>query len=290
VPANLLKRLSKYYGLDTLFKSSSLSQSSSSTDPRTQQLEALRSAYTYSPDLTEEHLSIIKELQQEEANRLSAIETKLSQVITQAGVIFALSSFIAPVFGDNLNELSLVYKLLLILVFLLSFLAYLIAILIASRVFAVHQFIYRRTRAASVIDLPNTKKELIAKQVKDLIYQLNHNKEVNNQKASLLIHANRWFVLGFLLSGVLSFSICCLLLFISNLDHKQEELSANVQKLNLDVQGATNSLTQLSTNIQKEVDSNKSVIYLHEWKKLKVEIDSLREKTHLLQRSIKLNQ
>lgn len=277
-----IKKIVQFYGIDTFFEYSS-TLPSPSLSQREVDLENLRRSYSFQNETSEEHLSVIKELVEDEASRLSSIESKISQVVTQSGLVFVLTSFVAPIFNDNLNDLPLYLKLVAVVSFILSFVAYLVSILVASQIFGIHKFIYIRTSPASVIDSPQTKEEFIAKRIKDLIYQVGANRNVINRKADLLIYANRWFVSGFFLSGVLSLCICSSLLFIENKENKIEELllgnlmlqssinesNADVKKLreiviqSLDSAEASKSL-KVIVEIQKRIDSinvnNKTIL------------------------------
>ena len=276
-----------YFGLDEIF---SRSNRASSTTPSTiltpaqqQQrqldLEILRNNYTYTGTLTEEHLTVIKDLKNEEESRLSSIENKLSQIITQSGVIFSLTSLLAPIFKDSLSDLSLGIKIVIIICFIASFLSFLFSILVASKIYRIHNFVYIRQNPASVIEKPPIDKgSFLVANIKHLIVEINHNKEVNNIKANLLIYANRLLITGFVSSGLLSLVSCAFLLFGENKDSKQDNLSLDIKRQYQEII----FLRRDSENLKKKLSNINDTALKNEINKeinnLQIKIDNVNKK------------
>lgn len=219
-------------------------------------LEQARNTYTYKNDLSSEHLALLTKLKEDEQNRLNSIETKISILLSQSSILFALISFFAPLFSDALNDMNDIYKVIVSLFFSISYLFFLGCILVASRIFGLDKFVYIRQSASSVIDPVFIDKELfISNQVKSLIKEINHTIEINNKKASILIYSNRLFISGFITSGLFSIVVCLSLLYIKNDDNKLKDLLIKIEESKLSMSRLEYTLTQLNNSNKKTGDS-----------------------------------
>ncbi|MCF0061796.1 hypothetical protein MUK70_21385 [Dyadobacter chenwenxiniae] len=261
---NKLERLANFYGFYGVFI-----RPTSPTPPtfqplsgsRESDLEDLRLQYRYQRDISEQHLLTIKELVSDEETRHSSIETKIGNVITQAGLVFSITAVIAPFFNDTLSSQKLGIKIFVLIIFALAFSAYVTSILFATQIFGINKFVYKKTSVASVIDSGSTSDAIFVKRVKDLIYQHRENQVVNDKKADILIYANRWFVSGFILSGLLTGLITVSLLFVNKPDEKEKENDRIINSLNSRLLIAESRLTQHQFTILSNNDflSNQQV-------------------------------
>ncbi|TDE08700.1 hypothetical protein [Dyadobacter psychrotolerans] len=287
--SDTMASIADFYGINDLFKRPTNQPSSILTSPpnsRGATLEGLRLNYRYTQNVSEEHLKTIQELVSDEDSRHSSIETKISNVVTQAGLVFSITAVIAPFFNDTINGQSLGVKILVLFFFVLAFLAYVVSILFATQIFGVNKFIYIKTSPASVIDSGATYEDVISKRVRDLIFQHGENKVVNNKKASILIYANRWFVSGFVLSGLLTGIITVSLVFVDKPNEREKELVQLLKSLDIRLHNAESILTQqqfmalaaqdsvTGRNIKRIFQSNKATFdsIRHEFVKLKTQI------------------
>lgn len=287
--SDALANVAQFYGVRELFRRRTSPSTSTLTPPpnsREAILEGLRLNYQYIQNVSEEHLKTIEELVGDEDGRHSSIETKISNVVTQAGLVFSITAIIAPFFNDTINGQGLGVKILVLIVFVLAFLAYVVSILFATQIFGINKFIYVKTSPASVIDSGATYGDVIAKRVRDLIFQHRENKVVNNKKADILIYANRWFVSGFILSGVLTGIITISLIFIDKPNEREKERFQLTKSLDIRLHNAESRLTsqQFMTlsvkdsvekqNIMRILQTNKAVLdsIRRELLKLKIQI------------------
>jgi len=254
----MLYNIAIFYGIFGLFRkqtSTTLSNSVPLPSSREADLETLRLNYKYQKDISEQHLTTIKELVSDEETRHSSIETKISNVITQAGLVFSITAIIAPFFNDTINSQNLGIKIVVLIIFILAFSAYVASILFATQIFGINKFMYKKTSLASVIDSGATYDDIVVKRIKDLIYQHRGNKEINNKKADILIYANRWFVSGFILSGMLTGLITVSLIFVDKSYKREEEQAQLINSLDIRLRNAESGLTQQQFRAFKTHDS-----------------------------------
>jgi hypothetical protein len=276
---NKLEKVANFYGFHGIFiKQTSPAPPSFQPLPgsRESDLEDLRLQYIYQKDISEQHLITIKELVSDEETRHSSIETKIGNVITQAGLVFSITAVIAPFFNDTLNSQSLGIKIIVLIIFVLAFSAYVASILFATQIFGINKFRYKKTSVASVIDSGVTSEDILAKRVKDLIYQHRENQEVNNKKADILIYANRWFVSGFMLSGLLTGLITVSLMFVKKPDEKEKEYDRFINSLNFRLLNAESRLAQQQSIIFRHNDSLNDQRIRETFEHNKDEFDSIR--------------
>jgi hypothetical protein len=275
----MLVKIADFYGVSGLFRTQK-SLSSPSPEPlpdnRETALETLRSNYKYQKDISELHLTTIKELVNDEETRHISIETKISNVITQAGLVFSITAVIAPFFNDTISSQKLGIKIVVLIIFVLSFSAYVTSILFATQILGINKFVYKKTSLASVIDSGATYEDIIAKRIKDLIYQNRENKEVNNKKADILIYANRWFVSGFILSGLLTVLITVSLIFIDKPNEREKEQAQLINSLDIRLRNAESGLTQQQFLTFKTKDSLNHRNVLQIFERNRDEFDSVR--------------
>jgi hypothetical protein len=164
----------------------------------------IKENYKYDKDLSEEHVQFLKDIEQYEESRLLGIETKLSSIIGQSGIIFTLIALFIPLFLNDLNNISLSLKGMYCLLFVVGFVFFVKSILAASSTLKINDFPYARPDINSA--LAKTIKErsfFIAGLVKDLITTIEINTAANTKKGNNLMIAHRDFVCGILTMGIL---------------------------------------------------------------------------------------
>jgi hypothetical protein len=71
---------------------------------------------------SEAHITYLNRLNEDENGRLTLIEAKTSQLISQTGIIFSLLSLFVPLLIDKVSGVTVWIKILLLILLLLAFL------------------------------------------------------------------------------------------------------------------------------------------------------------------------
>lgn len=163
------------------------------------------------------HKEFLKNLHNQEEERLSLIENKTFQIVSQTGVIFALLSLFIPIFIDNISELNIIVRIGFIVILIITFLFYLLTINSAIKNFQVNRYKYIRQSSKDALKYQNKSiKSFCEIEINDLLYAIDKNTETNNIKATNLIRAYKNFRLAIIFTGILGVSICIVTLFITN--------------------------------------------------------------------------
>ncbi len=159
----------------------------------------------YNKDLLDDYINYLLRLFQNEDSRLNIIENKVSQLISQSGLIISIISFIIPLFYDKLNCLDLGFKIVLGLMFVLTIIFLGLSIFKASGIFKIYKFKYSDSSVETLKKNFEKSESFKEEYISDLIYSINNNKALNNTKGSILIWANRFFIYGIYSLILLSF-------------------------------------------------------------------------------------
>ncbi len=164
----------------------------------------------------EAHKNYLKNLEDEESSRLTLIEGKTSQLISQTGIIFSLLSLFVPILIDKVTDLHFTVKLLLLILLISAFCFYMLTIRNALKNFNVKNFTYSKPSPKNVISLQNKSLEFFyAEEVRDLLYCINQNLKINNRKATNLLHSYNSFKIANTSTGVLVAVFSIVLLFFN---------------------------------------------------------------------------
>ncbi|WP_031445855.1 hypothetical protein [Arenibacter algicola] len=161
--------------------------------------------FMYNKDLLDDYINYLLRLFQNEDSRLNIIENKVSQLISQSGLIISIISFIIPLFYDKLNCLDLGFKIVLGLMFVLTIIFLGLSIFKASGIFKIYKFKYSDSSVETLKKNFEKSESFKEEYISDLIYSINNNKALNNTKGSILIWANRFFIYGIYSLILLSF-------------------------------------------------------------------------------------
>ena len=168
------------------------------------------------------HKAYLKEIENEENNRLNVIENKTSQLIAQTGLIFSLLSLFIPFIIDKVLDFNLILKILFIIVLALAYLFYILTINNALKNFNVKKFNYGKNSPNSVLSQQEISiKKFLKMEIKDSLFTINNNIAINNVKATNLITAYNSFRFGNIFTSILVVFLCASLLFINS---KPEEI------------------------------------------------------------------
>lgn len=157
--------------------------------------------FTDTLDLKIEYL---KALDAQEGSRQATIETKTSQLIGQAGIIFSLLSLFIANYISKFSVFPGLIQGLLIFFFLVILFFYLSTIFVATRYMNIAKYAYGQRSVTTVQAKFNTDDDFKIEEIKDLIYSIDRNTKVNNQKSNNLIYAYRSFIVGTVAVGLLS--------------------------------------------------------------------------------------
>jgi len=162
------------------------------------------------------HKDFLISLTEEENNRLTLIENKTSQLISQTGIIFSLLSLFVPILIDKVSDLAVLIKVLLLLLLVFAFLFYMLTIRNSLKNFKVTNFKYSKPSPNNVLKFQNKSlEEFYSEEVRDLLYALNQNTKTNNWKATNLLHSYNAFKTANTITGGLVIVFSIFLLFFS---------------------------------------------------------------------------
>ncbi|WP_158729185.1 MULTISPECIES: hypothetical protein [unclassified Flavobacterium] len=171
------------------------------------------------------HKEFLKSVLEEENNRLGFIENKTSQIISQTSIVFSLLGLFVPVIMDKFESISLILKILIIVLLLVTFLFYLLSITNALKNFNIKKFKYPRANPANVLDFKiESIEKFNAELVRDYLYSIEKAVKINNEKGTNLLHAHKSFKLGIFLTGILVMFVSSILFFV-----KKEEPSTTIK-------------------------------------------------------------
>lgn len=160
--------------------------------------------YADNLDLKTEYL---KELDKQEDTRRATIDSKISQLIGQTGIIFSILSLFISNYISEFNRSSIILQLVLIILFIIALFFYLYTIIIASNYLNVSKYKYGQRDVATVRKKFNSEDDFKIEEIKDLIYSIERNTMVTNQKCNKLIYAYRSFRIATITVGILSISL-----------------------------------------------------------------------------------
>ncbi len=224
--------------------------------------------YSYNPadykpnsndNKSEIHRNFLKSLESEESNRLSLIESKTSQLISQTGIIFSLLSLFVPILIDKVSDLHFSVKLILLFLLVLSFCFYMLTIKNALKNFNVSKFKYSKPSPNNVLKFQDSNThDFYAEEVRDLLYCINENLKINNRKATNLLHSYNSFRIGNTLTGILVVFFSIVLLFF---DPRKEgtiiEEPIKIEGLDSTINELRKAVLLKDTIFIKNVDSTK---------------------------------
>lgn len=165
---------------------------------------------------SEIHRNYLKNIENGENGRLTLIESKTSQLISQTGIIFSLLGLFIPILVDKITDIHFLVKFLLLALLILAFCFYMLTIQNALKNFNVKNFIYCKPSPKNVLDSQDKDISFFyAEEVKDLLYSINENIKTNNKKATNLLHSYTSFRIANISSGFLVISFSITLLFFN---------------------------------------------------------------------------
>lgn len=201
------------------------------------------------------HKDFLKSVLEDENNRLSFIENKTSQIISQTSIVFSLVGLFVPIIMDRFEDASIILKVSIIILLLVTFSFYLLSITNALKNFDVKKFKYPYTNPANVLDFKaKSIEEFNSELVRDYLFSINMSVKINNEKATNLLHAYKAFKLGNFSTGVIVMCVCSMLLFT------RKEESSLIIKNPIEIK-----------NLDSLLEKNKPIIIIQKNDKLKDE-------------------
>lgn len=149
-------------------------------------------------------IQYLKDLDSQENERQNTIDNKTSQLIGQTGIIFSLLSLFIPTYIDKFQDVSSLYKIISIATFLFTLIFYLLTIYHATKYLNAAKYKYGQRSTDTVKKKFKDEESFKTEEVKDLIFCIERNTELNTFKAGNLIYAYRSFKIGNLFIGILS--------------------------------------------------------------------------------------
>ena len=190
----------------------------------------------------------LKILDAQEGSRQTTIESKTSQLIGQTSIIFSILSLFISNYVSKFNSLPFAIKGTLIILFLFSLLLYLSTIFQATKYLNIHKYIYGQRSVSTVRMKFPTETDFKIEEIKDLIYSIERNTLVNNQKCNNLIYAYRSFRIATIGVGLLSVLLISLGYFASKEETAKVNIESPISIHNLDsnLNGIQNELGKLN--------------------------------------------
>ncbi|MBC8883733.1 hypothetical protein H9X57_11290 [Flavobacterium piscinae] len=179
------------------------------------------------------HKEFLKSAIDEENNRLSLIENKTSQIISQTSIVFSLLGLFMPIIIDKTGETNIYIKVAIIFLVLIAFIFYLLTINNALKNFNINKFSYSVPTPENVLTLQNnTVEEFNSELIRDYLYCINKNIVTNNRKATNLLHSHNTFKFANLITGLIVVFLSVMILFSKNDDPKIHiEKAVKIDKL-----------------------------------------------------------
>lgn len=172
-----------------------------------------------------EHRNFLKSVLEDENNRLGFIENKTSQIISQTSIVFSLVGLFVPIIMDRFEDASLFLKVSIIFLLIITFSLYLLSITNALKNFDIKKFRYPYSNPANVLDFKEKSIEQFNSElVRDYLFCINKCVQINNEKATNLLHSYKAFKLGNFSTGIIVMCVCSMLLFT-----KKEESSFTIK-------------------------------------------------------------
>ena len=172
-----------------------------------------------------EHRNFLKSVLEGENNRLGFIENKTSQIISQTSIVFSLVGLFVPIIMDRFEDASIFLKVSIIILLLITFSLYLLSITNALKNFDIKKFRYPYSNPANVLDFKEkTIEQFNSELVRDYLLCINKCVQINNEKATNLLHSYKAFKLGNFSTGIIVMCVCSMLLFT-----KKEESSFTIK-------------------------------------------------------------
>ncbi|MBO0330085.1 hypothetical protein [[Muricauda] lutisoli] len=152
-----------------------------------------------------------------EESRLASIESKTSQLISQTGVVFSFLSLFVPFIIEDILELSLYLKIPFVIILILSYVFYILAIHNSLSNYNIKKYPYCDNAPTTIIKNQKKKeREFIQIEIKDTLYCLNTNIGLTNVKASNLLRGYHFFKFGIITTTILVVFLCSSFLFMKS--------------------------------------------------------------------------
>lgn len=206
--------------------------------------------------MEKEYLRYLDTIFKYEEDRQKTIENKLSQLIGQTGLVFALSSLFIPLFYGHLKNTSFYFVFGCIILFVIALVMLSWCILIVTKTLDVRLYKYMTGSVSSLNKPYDTIQDFNKIEIEDLKKCIETNSQTNNIKATHLILASRKFAIGIISIGILSLLILSGLMFMDNSASKIE-ITNQVNMENIE-RGILDLNRNLKT-INETIDSMKSL-------------------------------
>lgn len=157
--------------------------------------------------MEKEYLRYLDSLFEYEEDRQKTIENKLSHLIGQTGLVFALSSLFIPLFYSYLRNTSFCLVIVCVILFVIALVMLSWCILIVTKTLDVRHYKYMTGSISSLNKQYDTIQDFNKMEIEDMKKCIETNSITNNLKATHLIRASRKFAIGIISIGILSLVI-----------------------------------------------------------------------------------
>lgn len=161
-----------------------------------------------------QHKEFLKTLADDENSRLSSLENKTSQLISQTSLIISLISLFIPLLISNANNLNNFLKIYFVLLIISTYIFYIFTILNALKNYNIKKYNYSSPSPENVLNFKNKSIEDFNEEIiRDYLFSINKNQEINNIKATNILHSYNCFKIANILLSILVILICLVTIF-----------------------------------------------------------------------------
>lgn len=185
-----------------------------------------------SEDKLIQHRDFLKSLIDEENSRLENIEGKTTQLISQTSLIISLASLFIPLLIDKSDDLIFWIKVLFVFILIFTYVFYILTIINALKNYNVIKYNYSSPNPENVLIFKDKSTiELNEELVRDYLYSIKENQNLNNIKATNVLHSYNTFKIANISLSVLIISVCLISFFKKNENEKIEIMNPIKLKL-----------------------------------------------------------
>jgi hypothetical protein len=179
-------------------------------------------------------LDYLKSLETQESARTTTIESKTSQLIGQTSVVFSLLGLFISNYLSKFNSLPVGLQISLVITFLIAVIFYLFTIFNATKYLKISNYAYGQRSTTTVKSIFKSDDDFKLEEIKDLIYCIEKNIQVTNNKSVNLLNAYQNFKIATFFVGILSVILLISGYFLSDSSPKKVVIDNPVIVKNLD--------------------------------------------------------
>lgn len=184
---------------------------------------------TETKEKLELHKIFLKSIFDGEDKRKNSIENKTAQLLSHTSIIFAFFSLASTFFIGRVIGYNKIILILFIVLLFITMFFYVTVIYYAIKNYRITKFKYSFPNHKNVLTNKGNNIEFMKEEIKDLLYCIDKNIEINNQKGTNLDTACDFFRYAFLCSALLVFIVIGLVLLLPIKDNNIIEIDKPIE-------------------------------------------------------------